>query len=114
MALTDVAFERSSGNADEAPSRIALDELTLRAAPLSLLLGGLEVDFGAEIGDGEIDGSYEAENGVMSHIDAELDAVDLGRARRRQLPRRPDSRARPPARSTWRSASRPQAPRATS
>ena len=78
VALSAVTLERQSTvTPNEAPSRIAFDELTLHASPLSLLFGGIDVDFGAEIGDGEIDGSYEADEGDPTHVEAELDAVDL-------------------------------------
>lgn len=78
VAMSAVALERSTGTADETPSRLAFDELTLHASPLALLFGGISLDFGAEIGDGEIDGSYEADEDEPTRVEAELDEVDLG------------------------------------
>jgi type II secretion system protein N len=79
VAMSAVALEKSSAIADEPPSRIAIDELTLHASPLALLLGSLDVSFGAEIGDGEIGGHYAKDDGEPMEIDAELDTVDLER-----------------------------------
>jgi type II secretion system protein N len=79
VALSSVVLERSTGAANETPGRLEFDELTLRASPLSLLFGGIDLDFGAEVGDGEIDGSYEADEDEPTHVEAELDAVDLAK-----------------------------------
>jgi type II secretion system protein N len=78
VALRTVSLEQANDTGEPA-TRIALDRLTLRAKPLSLLFGGVDVAFGAEIGDGEIDGIYETEDGRVSRVEAELDQVDLGK-----------------------------------
>lgn len=77
VALRDVVYERK-GATDTAAAKIGLDGLDLRVSPLSLFTG-LRLNFGAEVGSGEIDGQYSfgSENGP-THVEAELDAVDLG------------------------------------
>jgi len=62
------------------PTEIAIDEVTLRAAPLSYLFDDIVVSFGAEAGEGSLEGTYETDmEGKAKHITAELDALDLGK-----------------------------------
>jgi type II secretion system protein N len=80
VAMSAVSFERrAAGSADEPPSRVEIDELTLRASPMSLLLGGLDVSFSAEIGEGELEGNYSGDEDEPTEVVAQLDAVDLER-----------------------------------
>jgi type II secretion system protein N len=80
IALTAVTFERPPATPDEAPSRLALDELKLHAAPLTFLFGGVGVDFDASVGKGEIEGSYEGtRSGPPHQFASTLDSVDLAR-----------------------------------
>jgi type II secretion system protein N len=79
VTMSAIALEKGEPRPDEPASRIAIDALTLHASPLALLLGELDLSFGAEIGDGEIDGNYEKSDGEPMQIDAELEAVDLER-----------------------------------
>jgi type II secretion system protein N len=61
------------------PTVISISEVTLRAAPLSYLLGKIAVSFGAETGEGSLEGTYESDKeGKAKHVVAELDALDLG------------------------------------
>jgi type II secretion system protein N len=78
VALSGITLEKRAPE-DDAPSKVSVDELTLHASPFRLLFGGYNVSFGAEIGDGEISGSYAQSEGEPMEIDAELDAVDLER-----------------------------------
>lgn len=78
VQLEGVTVERAAEGAGE-PTTVAIDEITLRAAPLSYLFGTISVSFGAEAGEGSIDGTYESDpEGKAKHVVAELDALDLG------------------------------------
>jgi type II secretion system protein N len=80
VSLTAVTLERTAALPDEAPSRLALDELTLHAAPLTFLFGGVGIDFDASVGQGEIEGNYRGERSGPPHQFAStLDSVDLAR-----------------------------------
>jgi type II secretion system protein N len=76
VALEDVTYERKAPEGE--PAKVALDGLTLNVSPLSLITG-LRLGFGAEIGAGDIDGSYSGGEGEPTHVVAELDAVDLAK-----------------------------------
>lgn len=79
VQLEGVVVERTP-DATSDPTVIAIDEVTLRAAPLSYLFGTIKVSFGAEAGDGSLDGTYESDpQGKAKHIVAELDELDLGK-----------------------------------
>jgi type II secretion system protein N len=79
VALSSVKMERTPVSSDELPTRITLDELTLHAAPLRFLLGGIGVDYDATVGAGEIDGSYRQSRDGPHQVESKLDAVDLGK-----------------------------------
>ncbi len=77
VALSDIVYERK-GATDTEPVKLGLDALNLRVSPLSVFTG-LRLNFGAEVGDGGIDGQYSGGEGGPTHIEAELDGVDLGK-----------------------------------
>jgi type II secretion system protein N len=79
ISLTSVKLERTPASPEEPPTRLALDELTLHASPWRFLFGGVGVDFDAEIGAGEIDGSYRQSRDGPHQVESTLDAVDLGK-----------------------------------
>ncbi|MDH5673464.1 MAG: type II secretion system protein GspN [Myxococcales bacterium] len=64
--------------AEAAPPRtLKLDELTVSVSPLALALGSTSVSFGAEVAEGQFDGSYEQEEEGPTRFSAEFDEVDL-------------------------------------
>jgi type II secretion system protein N len=79
VQLEGVTVTRTEDATSE-PTVIAIDEVTLRAAPLAYLFGNIEVSFGAEAGEGSLDGTYESDmEGKAKHVVAELDGLDLGK-----------------------------------
>jgi type II secretion system protein N len=78
VKLESISLERPPEIAGDPPTKLQADELRLRVAPLSLLFGGLGVKFAAEAGDGDVKGSYDADKDGLRHVEAELDALDLG------------------------------------
>jgi type II secretion system protein N len=79
VVLTSVALERSAETPGDPPTRLTADELKLRAAPFKLLFGGMGVHFTASAGEGDVTGSYDASKEGPTHVQAELDALDLAR-----------------------------------
>lgn len=79
VSLTGVVFERAAEAPDEAPSRIAVDELDVSVSPWSLLGDGIALTVSAQIGDGDLGGDYEAQEGGATRLDLTLDEVDLER-----------------------------------
>jgi type II secretion system protein N len=66
----------STSEGDPAPHTVHLDRVTLRASPLSFLLGTLKGSASADIGKGSIAVNYAQAN-TEQQIDAELGAVDV-------------------------------------
>ena len=80
IALEGVEYEQKATAANEPGLKLAADELTVRLSLLSLLPGdSMAIQFGAEVGDGSIDGEYELFKNEPRSIEAELDEVDLER-----------------------------------
>jgi type II secretion system protein N len=80
VAMSAISFEkRAAPGSDEPASKVQIDELTLHASPLSLLLGGIDVSFAAEVGEGELEGNYAGDEDEPTEVVAQLDAVDLER-----------------------------------
>jgi type II secretion system protein N len=80
LALTSIKLERATTSPDETPTRLMLDELSLRASPLRFLFGSIGVDYDAAVGQGEIDGSYLGSTKTGAHdIAATLEDVDLAK-----------------------------------
>lgn len=78
VQLEGVTVTRTADAASE-PTVFTIDEVTLRAAPIAYLFDSFELSFGAEAGDGSLEGSWESDTeGKSKHLIAELDALDLG------------------------------------
>jgi type II secretion system protein N len=78
VQLEGVTVTRTADATSE-PTVIAIDEVRLRVSPLAYLFDSYEVSFGAEAGEGSLDGTYESDiEGKSKHVVAELDALDLG------------------------------------
>lgn len=67
----------ASSEPGASPSKIVLDEATVRYSILSALLGNADVSFDAFAFGGEVTGTYDA-HGKDRAIDVKLDAIDLG------------------------------------
>jgi type II secretion system protein N len=77
--LHDVELmRRTSGNVDAEPSRLHFDEVRARVSLWSLLMRAPKVNVAAMVGDGELDALYQRD-GENQHMEAELDALDVGR-----------------------------------
>ena len=79
VSLSGVVFERPGESPTDAPSRIAVDELDVSVSPWSLLGSGIALSVDAEIGDGDLGGEYETQEGGPTKLDLTLDEVDLER-----------------------------------
>lgn len=76
--LHDVDLRRRTSSADAEPSALHFDELALRVSAWSIVTRAPEVHIRAKVGEGEIDSTFE-QDGDAQRIDAELDAVDVGK-----------------------------------
>lgn len=80
VQLEGVTITRTPEPAGD-PTVFAINELTVRAAPIAYLFDTIDVSFGVEAGGGSLDGSYVTDKeGKNKHVVAELDAFDLGAA----------------------------------
>jgi len=78
VRFTKLATTAPDGTIEEKPIVIQIDEVSARISLLSLLAGTTAVSFGATIGEGNIEGEF-AQSEEETHIEAELEAVDLRR-----------------------------------
>jgi len=78
VSLEGVRFTKLAETPEDRPLSVSLDEAELHVSLLSLLFGDIDASFDAEVGDGSIEGEYEADEETV-HIEAELDEVDLQR-----------------------------------
>jgi type II secretion system protein N len=76
--LRDVDIKRRTSEADAEPSTLHFDEVGARVSAWSVLLRSPKVKLRAKVGEGELDGSFE-QDGDGQHIEAELDALDVGK-----------------------------------
>jgi type II secretion system protein N len=79
VSLTGVVFERPGDSPGDAPSRITVDELDVSVSPWSLLGSGIALSVDADIGEGDLSGDYETQEGGPTKLDLTLDEVDLER-----------------------------------
>lgn len=79
VTFSDVQYERAPTTADEAPTRLVVDELTVHAQLLRFLFGGVGVDFDADVGGGAIDGTYSAPRQGPFQVESSLSDVDIAR-----------------------------------
>jgi type II secretion system protein N len=59
------------------PSRITIDDATVRYAMLPMLFGGRHLNFGADAFGGSVDGSF-VQDGNDKSLDLTIDSLDLG------------------------------------
>lgn len=82
IVLNDVDVTRRTPEAASdptaAPSALHFDEVTARVSLWSLITRAPKVSFRAKVGEGELDGSFK-KDGEAQEMDAELDAVDVGK-----------------------------------
>lgn len=78
VRFTKLATTSPDGSADEKPIVIQIDEVSARISLSSLLAGTTDVSFDATLGEGNIEGEF-AQNEEQTHIEAELEAVELRR-----------------------------------
>jgi type II secretion system protein N len=79
IALEGVEYERKAAVATDPPIKLVVDELSVGASLFGLLTKRIDVSFGMTVGEGEADGEYETKEGEPTRLQAELDAIDLGR-----------------------------------
>jgi len=79
VSMTGVVFERPGETPSDAPSRIAVDELDVSVSPWSLLGKGIALSVAAQVGDGDLSGDYETQEGGPTHLELALDELDLER-----------------------------------
>ena len=96
VALHDVVYEREGATRRASRAKINVDELTLRVSPLSCCSRACDVDFGADDWRRRDRRQLSSgDDGAPTHLEAELDAVDLAKLGLGALPRDPDQRGRP-------------------
>jgi len=79
IALEGVEYERKAAVATDPPVKLAVDELSVGASLFGLLTNRVDLSFALAVGDGDADGEYETKEGEPTHLQADLDEVDLGR-----------------------------------
>lgn len=79
IALTGVQYEKKGATDADPVTKLALDELTVRASLLGLLRSRADVSFGASVGDGDASGEYQTAEGEPTRLQAELDELDVGK-----------------------------------
>ena len=77
ITLRGVTYERPAATKGEAPLKLAVDTLKVRASLLGLLRKRADVSFSAEIGDGDVSGVYETAEDEPTHLEMELDELGL-------------------------------------
>jgi type II secretion system protein N len=61
----------------KAPSKITIDDATVRYALLPMIFGGRHLNFGADAFGGSVDGSF-VQDGNDKSLDLTIDSIDLG------------------------------------
>lgn len=79
VAAHGVTFERKGLTENDPSTKLSVDELTVRASLFGLLRKHVNVKYGIEVGDGDAEGSYATAEGEPTHLDTELDELDLGK-----------------------------------
>jgi type II secretion system protein N len=78
VRMKGVQLLSASSEAGKAPTKIEIDEATVRYSILSALVGSGDIDFSADAFGGEISGSFDS-HGKDKSLEATLDSIDLGK-----------------------------------
>src|SRR5580698_955766 len=78
VRMKGVQLLSASSEAGKAPTKIEIDEATVRYSILSALVGSGDIDFSADAFGGEITGSFDS-HGKDKSLEATLDSIDLGK-----------------------------------
>lgn len=78
VRMKGVQLLSASSEAGKAPTKIEIDEATVRYSILSALVGSGDIDFSADAFGGEITGSFDS-HGKDKSLEAALDGIDLGK-----------------------------------
>jgi type II secretion system protein N len=78
VRMKGVELVTASTEPGKAPTKIAIDEATLRYSILSALIGSGDIDFSAIAFGGEVSGSYDT-HGKDKSLEATLDGFDIGK-----------------------------------
>jgi type II secretion system protein N len=77
VRMKGVSLLTASTEPGKTPSKISIDEATIRYAMLPMLVGGRDLNFEANVFGGEVTGSF-VQQGNDKSVDVTLDAIDLG------------------------------------
>jgi len=77
LRVSELKLTKPAANASSEPTDLNIQEATIRASILPLLLGNVVVNFWLSDGTGEVDGTYEHGEEAFS-FDAELLNLDVG------------------------------------
>jgi type II secretion system protein N len=78
VRMKGVRLLTASGEPGKAPSKIEIDDATVRYSLLPLLVGSSDMNFDLDAFGGEISGSYDAP-GKDKSVDLSIEAVDIGK-----------------------------------
>jgi type II secretion system protein N len=78
VRMQGVRLLTASTEPGKPPTKIDIDEATVRYSILSAMVGSGDIDFSAEAFGGEISGSYDT-HGKDKSLEASLDGIDLGK-----------------------------------
>lgn len=77
VKMTGITLLTASSELDKPPTRLAIDQATLRYALLPMLVGGRDLSFGVDAFGGNASGWYDQDGEDVS-VDVTLDSIDLG------------------------------------
>ena len=77
VRVSDLSITQMPATQDQEPTKLKLSELTAKLALLPLLWGDKKLELNAVAGKGTLDGKV-AQSGESRHIEAELNALDIG------------------------------------
>jgi type II secretion system protein N len=78
VRMKGVQLLSASSEPGKPPTKIEIDEATVRYSILSAMVGSGDVDFSADAFGGEVTGSYDT-HGKDKSLEATLDGIDLGK-----------------------------------
>jgi len=78
LRMRGVRLLTAQAEPGKAPSRIEIDEATIRYSLLPLLVGGTDIGFDLVAFGGEVSGSYDLQ-GKDRHVDVSIEGIDIGK-----------------------------------
>jgi type II secretion system protein N len=78
VRMTGVQLLTASSEPGKPPSRLAVDEATVRYALFGTLIGNSDIDFSADVFGGTLSGSYDT-HGKDKELEATLEDADVGK-----------------------------------